>query len=317
MKDFSDPACPFLVCSTPEFQQFPPLDELVEETPLTAAEQLAAYAQAALDCHASGAKALLLTGFSNAQQLRYAILGAKQAQLALYVLVETDPQGFLPDGTSFAALLAAVQHLGICGMGFRLTHGTQQDTLALLESCYPYASVPLLLPLQSSQNQQELQHLLQYKKSGAEYFLLPDTVSAIPPELLAYSSILAQTRCSASKDTETFFMSCGTQAFYLTKDTLRFSAPLTCHYDMSAEILAAEEQGCDVLYLMLETLEDAEYFALNAHMFRMPLCLSSHNELVLEAALIAFPGRVFADLRTEVPEEQILQLAQAYGAAVL
>ncbi len=67
----------------------------------------------------------------------------------------------------------------------------------------------------------------------------------------------------------------------------------------------------------MDSPEDAEYFADNAHMIRLPVCIISHDEIALEAALMEYNGRAFVDLQSELPDSELYTLARGYGAVVL
>ena len=119
------------------------------------------------------------------------------------------------------------------------------------------------------------------------------------------------------QDRETLFMACEAEAFYLQPDGLSFCEPIPCQYDMGADILEAEAQGCDVLKAYVDSPEDAENFAENSHMIRLPVCISSHHEVALEMALMEYNGRAFVDLQSELTDSELYTLAKGYGAVVV
>ena len=70
--------------------------------------------------------------------------------------------------------------------------------------------------------------------------------------------------------------------------------------------------ACHALAREWDSPEDAEYFADNAHMIRLPVCIISHDEIALEAALMEYNGRAFVDLQSELPDSELYTLARGY-----
>lgn len=101
------------------------------------------------------------------------------------------------------------------------------------------------------------------------------------------------------------------------EEEFEYSEPVICSLDMSDVILQLENEGPDVLCLMLDTPEDAHSFSLNAHMARLPVAFLSNSEEALEMALVLYPGRAVVNSLCELPRETLERLASAYGATVV
>ena len=249
--------------------------------------------------------------------------------LPVLLCAAVDAQGNTADDVPFSAILASVQHLGAAAVGVACT-GDRIDTLAILGKNAPLAQVPLFCVLNAQGRTEELpegysltpeqlhDYTSQALRAGGDLFLLGQgiTLAHAVAAAQAVSGFGPEGRVTRP-DSDTLFMSCEAAAFYLDEGNLMFSDPIPCQYDMAGAILAAEDLGCDVLNFYVETLEDAENFAANSHMIRMPICITSHNEVALELALAEYNGRAFVDLQSEVPDEEIYTLAQGYGAVVL
>ncbi len=300
-------------------QPLQPRDEDGEPIPVT--DLAAGYAEQAFELHRAGALALLLYGCTDVRSARAAVLGSRQTGLPVLICVQADSDGDTPEQADFSAVLASVQHLGAAAVGFACS-GDRIDTLTLLGQNAPFAAVPLFCRLQADRATARPEELNAFAeqalRAGGDCFLLGEDITeeqafAIARALNDYDPDSRVTE----PDTETLFMSCETEAFYLTDDNLLFSEPIRCQYDMAADILAAEELGCDVLNFHVETLEDAENFAANAHMIRMPICITAHDEVALELALMEYNGRAFVDISSEVSHADLHALARGYGAVIL
>ena len=233
--------------------------------------------------------------------------------------VELDDEGETPEGVPFASILASVQHLGVAAVGFRCS-GDRIDTLSILGQHAAFAAVPLMPVLRSRRRSpEEIQvHAMQALRAGGDLFLLGNSID--DAQLAAAEEALADFRPTdrvIEQDRETLFMACEAEAFYLQPDGLSFCEPIPCQYDMGADILEAEAQGCDVLKVYVDSPEDAENFAENSHMIRLPVCISSHHEVALEMALMEYNGRAFVDLQSELTDSELYTLAKGYGAVVV
>ena len=247
------------------------------------------------------------------------VVGGRQTGLPVMICVELDDEGETPEGVPFASILASVQHLGVAAVGFRCSGG-RIDTLSILGQHAAFAAVPLMPVLRSrGRSPEEIQvHAMQALRAGGDLFLLGNSID--DAQLAAAEEALADFRPTdrvIEQDRETLFMACEAEAFYLQPDGLSFCEPIPCQYDMGADILEAEAQGCDVLKVYVDSPEDAENFAENSHMIRLPVCISSHHEVALEMALMEYNGRAFVDLQSELTDSELYTLAKGYGAVVV
>ena len=279
----------------------------------------AGYAEQGFELRRLGARLLLADGVTSVAEARAAVLGGRQTGLPVMICVELDDEGETPEGIPFASILASVQHLGVAAVGFRCS-GDRIDTLSILGQHAAFAAVPLMPVLRSrGRSPEEIQvHAMQALRAGGDLFLLGNSID--DAQLAAAEEALADFRPTdrvIEQDRETLFMACEAEAFYLQPDGLSFCEPIPCQYDMGADILEAEAQGCDVLKVYVDSPEDAENFAENSHMIRLPVCISSHHEVALEMALMEYNGRAFVDLQSELTDSELYTLAKGYGAVVV
>ena len=118
------------------------------------------------------------------------------------------------------------------------------------------------------------------------------------------------------RDEHEITAACDAQSFSLEEE-FEFSDELRCSLDMSDEILEIEDRGEDVLLVRVHTAEDAHFFALNAHMARLPVAFVSDSEEALEMALVLYNGRAIIDSMSDLPREILERLAMGYGATVI
>lgn len=294
----------------------------------TMEELICAQAERAFAQKQAGAKLLLTDDLSSTAEVRAAALGGRQTGLPVCVMVETDDEGLTLEGCGLLACIAAAQHLGIAAAGVHCRDNPAQ-VLAQVTNIIPYLTVPLVVRLDavgcgeegafSCSPEDFYQAAVQLYRAGAG-LLLPGAgvTSAHIDALNRAMEETSDSGCTVPRDGETLLMASSTRAFFLSQENLQFSQELFCRYDMSEEILAAEEGGCDVLYVHVDTPEDVENLAANVHMMQeLPLCISSHSEELLEAALIAYNGRAFVDTLTEMEDSTLAALAKGYGAVVL
>lgn len=279
----------------------------------------AGYAEQGFALRRLGAQLLLADGVTSVPEARAAVLGGRQTGLPVVVCVELDDEGETPEGIPFAAILASVQHLGAAAVGFRCS-GDRIDTLSILGQHAAFAAVPLMPVLRSrGRSPEEIQvHAMQALRAGGDLFLLGNAID--DAQLAAAEEALDDFRPGdrvIERDHETLFMACDAEAFYLQPDGLSFGEPIPCQYDMGPDILEAEALGIDVLTVYVDSPEDAENFAENAHMIRLPVCISSHHEVALEMALMEYNGRAFVDLQSELSDSELYTLARGYGAVVV
>ena len=86
---------------------------------------------------------------------------------------------------------------------------------------------------------------------------------------------------------------------------------------MAEDFFQAEDSGCDVLCVEVDTLDDAYHLSLNSHLARLPIGLRSDSIEALDMALLLFNGRVLLDSRSQLEREELEELAARYGTLVL
>jgi len=287
------------------------------------------YAHRALDLKEAGAELLLLDGMVSLAEARAALLGARQTKLPVYVSFTVDEEGRTATGADLLASLVTLQHLGAAAVGFHYP-GDRITTLQLLGHIAPYATVPVFVRLTAegvteeflegfSITPEEMEHYAtQALRAGAGILAAGDGATAQHMAAIKRAVVDFQPEdCVIEKDRETLVAACADQPFFLDNDHLEFSQPIECYFDMSDDIIAAEDEGCDVLAIHVRSVEGAYNLGLNAHMIRVPVCLTADSIEALEAALLYYVGRAMVDSLSDVEELSLRQLAEGYGAIVI
>lgn len=106
------------------------------------------------------------------------------------------------------------------------------------------------------------------------------------------------------------------QVFYLEPDTTESSEPIMCCQDMSEQITEICEESYDVLTIQIDSVDDAEDFAVNAPLVTLPVMFLSDTEEALERALFLYQGRAMIDSRSMIETEKLKLLSKRYGAVI-
>ncbi len=287
------------------------------------------YAHRALALRDAGVEILLLDQMVSLAEARAALLGARQAGLPVYVSFAVDQEGRTSTEADLLSCLIVLQHLGAAAVGFHYP-GDRISTLQLLGHIAPYATVPIFVRLTAQGVTQEYLEGFSISPSQMEAYatqalragagILAAGQGTTPEHMAAIKQAVTQFEpedCVIEKDTETLVAACADQPFFLDPDHLEFSQPIPCYSDMSDDIIAAEDAGCDVLCVQVETVEDAYNLGLNAHMFRLPVCIAADSTEALEAALLYYVGRALVDSLSDIDPDQLQELAKGYGAIVI
>lgn len=273
------------------------------------------YAHRALELRDAGVQGLVVEDALSLGEARAAVLGARQSGLPIHVTLAVDPDGESPQNTEPLASLVTLQGLGIQSFGFS-SAGDWEDMLELAEKLAPYAHIPLTakLPDLPPNLIGELTKLLLDR--GISGFCCKPGTS--PESLEVVKQLLQQDFPAPSQEEEedSLLAACADQTFFLHED-MAYSQLLECSLDMADEVIAAEDDGCEILQIHIGSLDDAYHFGLNSDMMRLPVSLVADNGEALETALIYYSGRAIIDRLCDLDEEVLSALAKGYNALIL
>lgn len=294
------------------------------ETPFAAG--VARFHELATICAMAGADCVMIHRAKSMLQARAGVLGARASGLPVLVSMEPLGEGdSLLGETDLLSAYAVLRLLGVAAFGYASSATALQ--LTALEAVAAHGGVPLfsitsnLTGTATGEDAGELFERRVRRLSslgvasigiwGAGRVQLIRAARAIgaaeeqePDERgsLTYADLWAANE---------------TQVYYLDEN-VEFSEPVECHMDMTDLVLNAEKDVCDLLCIEVETQDEAYAISQNnGNLDQMPVCLLSHDEAALEAALFYYNGRAVVDSRSHLGGEVLDRLALHYGALIL
>lgn len=233
-----------------------------------------------------------------------------------FVSVACDGEGRLADGTDVLAALIVMQGLGAAAFGIGCTPA--EIIIEQSARLVPYAMIPLLAkPCGGSDFVQSTHALAQV---GVRLF--GGCCESAPREIAQIRDTLAEIDFAQlpvpeyTSDPDVIACASGGQARFITPD-VDVGDGISCHSDMLADILAAEEDTYGALKVQIFDEEDLLLFEENQYAIREALCIEAEEPQLLEVALRVFQGRAFHDGLTEIAREELERLKNQYGLVLL
>lgn len=279
------------------------------------------YAQQAFALKEGGVDLLVADTMTSLSQCRAAILGCRQTHLPVMVTLNIEEDGETCLGCDLVSALIVCQSLGACAFGLSCCD-KPKSIYRHIEEMAPYAKIPLIAKPNAGNSWEDILSLKEMAEdtiglwkrgvllAGGCCFTTPEHIAEMKKQMLAFdfSSVNIE-----KEDDTTICVASETQPFFLD-EMFDQSKPITCHVDMSDELLAIENSGVDVVTVEIHTTDDAYRFALNAHMLRIAVSFLSDSEEALEMALLMYNGRAFVDSHSTINEKLLVQLTHGYGA---
>lgn len=286
-------------------------------------EQAEALAQAGVDL-------FILETMLSVPETRAAVLACQKYGKPVFVTMTLGEHGGLYTGGSLVSALITFQSLGVSAFGVNCAFGPAQIAGAIRELA-PYAAIPLIAKPNAGEpnpilpGQYDIGPLM-FKEAMREILdagasIVGGCCGTTPEHIAALRDLLEEYRDrplpppALPKEGEVF-LSSENEFFVLECDSTELSAPISCELDMADALLDAADGGCDVLCIEVGTPEEAELFAQNAHMAKLPVCFLASAEEALSRALYLYQGRCMVDRRSSLPEGVLSALAGRYGAVV-
>lgn len=291
-------------------------------------ELIAAYEEQAAVLNEAGVDLFVIETMMSIPECRAAVLACRKFGKPIFVTVTLTERGTLLYGGSFATALVALQGLGISAFGLNCSTGP--DAVPdLIRDARSLASIPLIS--KPNAGKPNPVRPSQYDLSPS---VLPDMMRAIldagatiiggccgttPAHIAGLRALLdsyTPLPDAASEETPDLVLATDRELFRLEHERIEFTEPLVPELDMADALLDAEDTGADVIRLAVETPEEADEFAENAHFARLPICFCSNSEEALERALLLYHGRCMIDRSCAIPEKTLADLAARYGAVL-
>ena len=255
----------------------------------------------------SGAKYVLLKNHKDLFNMRAGVLAAKTAKLPVFVIMEVDDEGKNNEDTDYIAALITLQALGAAAFGIYCTDGIKHET-ALIKKAFPHAEIPLIAVINTETDTQN--ELKRISEKGASIFI--DAAENIQKQKIDFLKKLP-VKFNINSEKDSFAAAIDREVFFLP-ETLVFSEPLYCSYDMSDELIDFDDENINAIYIELTSTDDASYLSDNSNMSKLPFIIHSNDFTAIEAALRYFQGRLIIDTKCDIDEQKLQKLARKYGA---
>ena len=276
------------------------------------------YAEQAFALKHGGADLLIADNMISLSHCRAALLGCKQTGLPVMVVLNVEDDGESHLGCDLTAALIVCQSLGAEAFGLSCHEMDEELFQQQVEEMAPYALIPLVVKPDAGHTspRQWADIMCKLRKKGAAIL---GGGKGVSPEYTAELKAQLEEKGGEIRpvmlDTDSIFMAGETEPYFLD-EFFEQSEPIICGFDMADELLAAEDDGFDVITIQIDSMEDAWNFAENCHMLHKPVSFLSDSEEALEMALLMYNGRAFVDSRSNMDETALHTIAKGYGAIV-
>ncbi len=288
------------------------------------------YAEQAAALNDAGVDLFVIETMLSLSETRAAVLACRKFGKPIFVTMTLGQHGELFMGGSPAGALVTLQALGITAFGLNCAFGPSQIAEAI-RNLKPFAKIPLiakpnagepnpLIPdhydISPVMMKEAMKEILDAGASivGGCCGTTPEHIAELRSLLDSYEpSVSCPEKAGQEND---LYLANENELFSLDNERLELSEPISCQYDMADDLLDAEEENFDLLRIDVETPEEAEEFALNEHMAKLPVCFHSNQEKALERALFLYQGRCMADSHSDIPEDMLKAIAARYGAVI-
>lgn len=288
------------------------------------------YEEQATALNDAGVDLFVIETMFSIPEARAAVFACRKFNKPIFVTFTINERGkTISDATPLSCLIA-LQGLGIQAFGLNCSEGPEMmvEHIAELSS---FATVPLiakpsagmpnpLLPdvydLSPSIMSEQMESLLNAGASiiGGCCGTTPSHIQEMRTMLNSY--VPKQEKKQKPQQSNDFMLASATEAYALDNDRIEFTEPITCEYDMADTFLAAEEDSLDVLLIHINSVEEAQQLAQNAHLAKLPVCIYATNEDALETALFLYSGRAMVDTQCPINEVLLSKIAKKYGAVL-
>lgn len=276
-------------------------------------------------CADHGADAIMVHRARSMLQARAGVLGARASGLPVLVSMELIGEGELLGETDLLAAFAVLGLLGISAFGCASSvAGIQLEALETIAAHHHLPLFSITQNLTGTHSAAECSSLFVARATklaslGITTMGIWDAGEQQLAEAVAAMSAAACPPADqrGSLTAADMWAANETQVYYLDEN-VEFSQPVDCRPDMTDDVLEAEKQVCDLLYINVESPDDAYSISINnGNIDQMPVCFLCHDEASLEAALFYYNGRAAVDSRSLIPPEALERLAQQYGALII
>lgn len=276
----------------------------------------------------SGVDILVVETLTSIAEARVASIALQKFDIPKYITMSVDEEGETPFGGSAVNALVILQELGISAFGLNCCFGAE-SMVPQIKAMKQYAKIPIIAKPSACRYDKEnnelinlspLEMAVQMKDivmAGADIVggccqTTPEHIECIDVALKEVDEVILEKPETKGDITLADIR----QIYNLYCDNIEFSELLECSVDMTDDILQLEEDSSDVIFVEINTIDDAIDFSKNAHMAKLPVCFSSHEEMPLKLVLMLYNGRAMIDSNTSIDRETLEEISKKYGAVI-
>ncbi len=288
------------------------LEEAPAHQRITMQQAVEAFAEQAEALKSAGVDLLVAETMTSLNEARAALLAARETGLPVFVTMAVDEEGRTLSGASLLPCVITLQAMGAAAVGVNCC--TPAAAREQLEEALPYAQVPLiakpsgtgLSPLQFGEEMREL------LAAGAA--IVGGCCGTLPEHIAVLRGILDAFPTIVAPEVDGHAAACEREAFFLAED-LEPTPPLPCDSNLADALIEAED-AYNVARVHVAAMEDIPVLLEAAPVCRLPIALYTDEAMVLDAALLQYPGRLLVDSLCEVERPLLEDIAAYYGAIV-
>ncbi len=271
-----------------------------------------------------GITSVLLTEVDSLAECRAASLMAREIGMDLSVSFRVGDEGFTVDGSYYLSALLTLQGIGCSRFILHCcTAKSPQEERELVEEMLQellkYSTIPIGVVVNSHglSGTQLNSYCNSLITTGADFIV---NVDKLPPQTIV--DMAAAINTSSPNPVKKLSLSdeeaicAGYDSLHFLNEHSTISQDIYCGYDMSQAIMEAEDQGCDILRIILDSIDDSYLFSINSRMATVAVAFVAHDEATLESALTFYNGIAIIDPICDLPRETLEKYAKIYNSVI-
>ncbi len=228
----------------------------------------------------AGVDVIYLNEMTSIAHARAAVLSLTKFHKPIFVSMKTDEDGMLINEKSVLSALIMLQSIGASAVGFSRSIDST-ETLELRKELEIHAKIPLIVPRED-------------EVFFVEQIPVSDEDTGVGEIVLTDEN----------------------QVYNLYYDSIEGSQIVECSVDMADVFIELEDESFDVIMIEINTVDDAKDFGKNAHLSNLPFCICSHDGISLRLALMLYSGVAMINSDSSIPKEELMEIAEKYGAVI-
>ncbi len=253
----------------------------------------------------AGADFILIDRQNALADMRAALLACHSLSVPSFVLLDTNDDGETENGTAFFPALITAQALGTMALG--LYDENAKSNRLLFKKAETCRTIPLLL---SCTERTTINNVKSAAHRGVGVVLTKGSAD-LTKQLM--ENISKDEFLFADTDISGAFAAVEREMFFLPDD-IELTEPLLCDGNIEEKLIEVEENSeGNMIFVYLNTPDDALLLAEYGSFATMPLMVHTNNITVLKTVLRCFQGRLVVDKNCDIDEGDLFHVVQKYG----